>query len=279
MLRNFRNALVAASLLFGGVGSAGAGTMLLEWDAAANAQGYRLYYGTASGQYTQTKDVGNALSASLSGLADCTTWYVAVKAYNSAGESPSFSNEVVGMPRPAITNAGPPSMQGSQLTLNVNGANFQNGATVEVSNPHIVLQNARVVSCNQMQVSATIEPMASGVRASPIGRFEVTVTNPDRVYGQTSNAFEVLLNPRRFDVNVRDEGTRGRVDGKDIVDLARSLSARDADGTRPPDSHWNPDSDLNGDGQVDGEDLAYLASSLVFSRCWNGTTWTANACQ
>src|SRR4029078_2546546 len=132
----------------------------------------------------QSIDVGNVLGTTLSGLTDCTTWYVAVKAYNGAGSSPNFSNEVSGYPRPTVGTTTPAAAkQGSQLTIDVTGTNFQTGASVELDNPNLLIESARALSCTHMQFLATIDPTAAGVRPAAIGDLTMTIVNPDDVFG------------------------------------------------------------------------------------------------
>ena len=216
-------------------------------------------------------DVGDTLEATISGLADCTTSYFAVKAYNFVGECPDFSNEISGWPRPTVDSATPAAaLQGSRLTLDVTGTNFEAGATLEIDNPDVFMGQASTLSCNQIQVATTVEPTARGVRPAEIGNFTVTVVNPDDVYGDLPRAFAVLINEARFDVNTSDATTQGRVDGKDTVSISRPFGSRDGDPT------YDPDADFNGDGWVDGTDLAYIAANL--GRCWSGNAWTVAAC-
>jgi hypothetical protein len=56
--------------------------------------GYRIYYGTASGNYAETIDVGNITTSVVSNLADGTTYYFAVTAYDTSGGESGYSNEV-----------------------------------------------------------------------------------------------------------------------------------------------------------------------------------------
>ena len=70
-----------------------AGQLKLAWDAVADATGYRVYYGTSSGNYSSSVDAQNQTSATVSGLTDGARYYFAAKAYNSATTS-DFSNEV-----------------------------------------------------------------------------------------------------------------------------------------------------------------------------------------
>lgn len=248
-----------------------AGTISLAWTPAAGASGYRVYYGAGSGNYTLSKDVGASTETTISGLNDCTTWYLAVKAYNAAGESPVFSNEVTGWARPRVDASTPNArQQGQRITLEITGSNFQPGATVEIDNPNVHFASADVMDCGTIQLEATVAPSTSGVRAAEVGTFAVSVTNPDDTFGTLTDGFEVLINPARFDVNETDSATRDRVDGKDTVWLARLFGA--------PETAvlYDPDFDLDGDGWVDGQDLSYVASNL--GKCWSGTAWTVASC-
>ena len=67
----------------------------LKWDPnpAPNLAGYRLYYGTSSGVYTQEINVGNMTATLVSNLREGRTYFFAVTAYNTAAESLP-SNEV-----------------------------------------------------------------------------------------------------------------------------------------------------------------------------------------
>ena len=265
-------------------GAAYAGNIELAWSPLSGAAGYRVYHGSNSGAYGQFVDVGASTSANVSGLADCQTHYVAVKAYDGFSESAQFSNEVSGWARPRVTSHTPTSMpQGSQFTLTIDGANFAPGAelistisslpqTVQ-QNDLVRIENVTRLSCTRIQALITVEPMARGQRAMEIGTFAVQfeVVNPDTVFGSRSGSLTVTFNEQRTDINRSDSSTTDRVDGKDLVWLAHSYGASDGQ------PRYNPDSDLNGDGLVDGDDLVFLA--VRFGRCWNGTGWTGQACQ
>jgi hypothetical protein len=153
------------------------------------------------------------------------------------------------------------------------GSNFDPLATVDLGNPNVVLSSVRRLSCGHIQLIATIEPTAAAVRPAQIGRLDLTVVNPpDSVFGTKSQAFEVLVNPARFDINRSDATTTNRIDGKDTVYLSRQF------GTNESNPNYDPDDDFDGDGWVDGQDLAYIASNL--GRCWSASTrtWTLAAC-
>jgi hypothetical protein len=80
--------------------AAGARSVTLVWDASADATvvGYNVYYGGASGNYTNTIDAVGATNATVGGLVKGRTYYFAATAYTAGdGTSPRlespFSNE------------------------------------------------------------------------------------------------------------------------------------------------------------------------------------------
>lgn len=172
------------------VSGASAGAMHLRWDPVADTDlaGYRVFWGTSSGSYSQSRDVGNVTATVLDGLADCTTWYVAVKAYDTAGNvSASFSNEVSGWPRPVVAAVTPVAVeQGRTLTLAVTGTNFLPGATVQLGASGIIVGSASVSSCTALTVQVAVGASAS------IGATNVDVTNPDSVYGSGAGLLTIL---------------------------------------------------------------------------------------
>lgn len=272
MRRMIGTTLVAVAALCAAASSAAAGTISLAWDPVSGATGYRVYYGTSTGNYSSSITTGTA-SATISGLQDCSPYFVAVKAYNAAGESAQFSNELTGWSRPVVTSATPASaIQGDQIVMDIMGSNFQPGAVVDLGNPQVILTSISVLSCSHVQLLATIEPTGPSVRPAQIGKLDVVVSNPDDVFGLRSQGFEVLVNQYRFDINRTDSTTTNRIDGKDTVFLSRNFAISEAD------PNYNPDDDFDGNGWIDGADLAYIASNL--GRCWSAATksWLASAC-
>ncbi len=81
----------------------GAGVAVFSWDApTTNADGsnltdlagYKIHYGAASGTYSDTIDVGNVTTYTISNMGPG-TYYAAVTAYNAAGAESEHSNEAV----------------------------------------------------------------------------------------------------------------------------------------------------------------------------------------
>jgi hypothetical protein len=103
-----------------------AGDVRLAWDAPApvvpEGYRYRVYKGTVSGQLALHADVGNVLAYTVTGLAPG-TYYFAVTAYTSLGESDQ-SNEVI-----ADVGAAPFTMTAGPTVSNIG----QNSALVSWS--------------------------------------------------------------------------------------------------------------------------------------------------
>lgn len=104
-------------------GTSRAEQVALSWNAPTtytdgtpmtDLTGYKIYYGTSSGNYSNVTDVGNVTSYTVANLATG-TYYFAVTAYDSAGVESAYSNEVVLTPSPS-----PPVS--SAITDPVNGA-------------------------------------------------------------------------------------------------------------------------------------------------------------
>jgi hypothetical protein len=83
-------------------GGGGANSLMLSWKAPTTNEdgttlidlaGFKLYYGTQSGQYSQVIDVGNYNTAEIGDLGSG-TYYLAITAYDTYGNESRFSNEI-----------------------------------------------------------------------------------------------------------------------------------------------------------------------------------------
>jgi len=72
------------------------GSVILAWSASTDPSvvGYNVYYGGASGAYTNEISVGNATNATISGLVEGTTYYFAATTHASSGMESPFSGEL-----------------------------------------------------------------------------------------------------------------------------------------------------------------------------------------
>ena len=238
-------------------GFALAGTVSLAWDPVPDPDvaGYRVYYGTTSGVYSQFLSVAKLpTTADVKNLQDCKTYYLAVKALDSNGnESTGFSNEVAGFAAPVPASLSPSSAKQSaaNLVVTVTGTNFDTQARPDFG-PDVMVNSYSSISCTQLQASITIAATARVNSAPALPRL-VAVVNQGGARGKKSGAFTVLFNERRADIDVS-----GRVMGRDL------LYWRNAFGSVTGNPAYDIDSDLNGDGVVDGADLTLLA-------VWHGT--------
>jgi hypothetical protein len=73
----------------------------LTWDPPVDSTyvaGYIIYYGTASKAYSQSIDVGNTTTYTVSSLNNGQIYFFATTAYNYDGEQSVYSNEIRNRP-------------------------------------------------------------------------------------------------------------------------------------------------------------------------------------
>lgn len=95
-----RATLFACGALIVPASVAGQTLSTVGWDPSPDSQvvGYLLSWGTASGSYTSTVDVGNSTYWTLTGLVPGQRYYASVRAYDSNGVASNPSNEVTWQP-------------------------------------------------------------------------------------------------------------------------------------------------------------------------------------
>jgi len=69
-----------------------------SWNPVLGAAGYKVYYGTASGKYTDSIDVGKTTSKDITGLTNGRQYYFVATAYNDKKAESAYSNEVAVTP-------------------------------------------------------------------------------------------------------------------------------------------------------------------------------------
>ena len=119
-----RAELLGAILLLAGslVSVQAAPSVTLAWNPSADPSvvGYRMHYGTSSGNYTTTLDLGNTTKVTLSNLTPGIPYFIVVTAYNASGAESKPTNEI------SATTSGSPTVV---LSTPGNSANF-NGPTM-----------------------------------------------------------------------------------------------------------------------------------------------------
>jgi hypothetical protein len=107
-----------------------AAPVTLAWNAVSTpgVDGYVLYYGDTSGNYSMSMDVGNYTTAAISGLEAGRTYYFAVTVYDMYDNESLYSNEVnYTIP---VTDGTPPTVA---ITSPVNGSSVSRKSTVTIS--------------------------------------------------------------------------------------------------------------------------------------------------
>jgi hypothetical protein len=95
---------------------------VLTWDRSTSTgvSGYRIYYGTASGSYTNSLAVGNVTNQTILGLAGGVTYFFAVRAYTVSGVESAFSVETRFIT--GLAKVQGRTLSNRQFILTVNGA-------------------------------------------------------------------------------------------------------------------------------------------------------------
>lgn len=167
-----------------------AGTITLAWDPVTSPElaGYRIYTGTASGNYSQTVDAPPVATVqSIGGLNDCTTYFLAMKSLAADGsESVNFSQEVSGFTRPSLSLVLPGLVTpGSTVAVILDGVSFQDGATLSFSTPGISASELNVQSCSRATATITVAPGAL------LGPVDISIVNPGNVPGTLNAAMTI----------------------------------------------------------------------------------------
>ncbi len=165
---SLRNGLVAVLWIvsLAWPNTANTATLSVAWDPSPgpNVAGYIVYWGTQSGGQSQNLDVGNQLSAQVTGLADGTWYYLVVRAYNSTGAMSDPSAEASGM-TPAAGASPLPS-----ISCPVPTASSSNGNPVRVTFSPTVTGGAS-------PVSASCSPASGALFSVGNNPFSCTVTD------------------------------------------------------------------------------------------------------
>jgi hypothetical protein len=192
-----------------------AGQIRLAWDASSDPSvtGYTIYYGTSSGTYTQSINVGNTTTYTVQSLTNGVTYYFVVKAYN--GNFSANSNQVSGVP----TNQPPSILDPGDITMRTGALNLP----ISASDPDFdVLTFTATGLPSGLTISAATGVISGTV---PVGVHSVTVTVRDGVL-QASTNFIITATPNTTPTLAAVANQSN--DTNDIVSL--QLSGNDADG-------------------------------------------------
>lgn len=205
--RKLASRLPGVILVLSLAGVTHAGTVSIAWDPVPDTDvaGYRVFWGAATATYSDQVDVGNVTATTIT-VGDCQDWFVAVKAYDAAGnQSLEYSNEVVGWARPVVSTLQPSVVErGWRTSVLISGSNFKPGSSVLIDWPGVVVENVSITACDRLTVDVVVANNA------PEGLATVEVIQPDQVFGAKVSGLEISRDktpPGRVP-NHRREGDR-----------------------------------------------------------------------
>jgi Fibronectin type III domain/Bacterial Ig domain len=184
-------------------------SVTLAWDPSPDPQavGYRIYYGVAQGNYTNSAPVGAVTTATVTGLVVGTTYYFAATAFDTNGIESIFSNETTYTPTPAVNQ--PPTLDAlANVTINegaaqqtVNLSGISSGAANETQTLVVTATSSNPTLIPNPTVTYTSPNGTGTIRFTPVnlafGSATITVQVND---GGSSNntltrSFTVTVNP------------------------------------------------------------------------------------
>lgn len=192
----------------------------LAWDPnqEPDLAGYKLYYGTSSGSYQQSVDVGNLTQYSLSGLQNGVTYYFAVTAYDTEGYESGYSNEVS-----ARENLPPQAFASSSVTSGHAplAVNFQGSGTD---------QDGSIVSYSwDFGDGATSTLQNPSHTFTSAGNYTVRLTLSDNDGATASATVQITVTAPNLPPTVTI--TASPISGQAPLSVSFSATASDSDGT------------------------------------------------
>jgi hypothetical protein len=233
IVRNFfralcrnRFALVSAALLglAAEASAAAAASVSLAWNAnsESNIAGYRLQYGTTSGVYPNSLDVGKVTTATADGLNPGDTYYFVVVAYNTAGQTSPPSAQV-SYTVPGTPNTAPSATAGS-LTVLEDG---QSALTLDGSDPEgDALTFTVVANPTKGTLSGTPPNLTYKPNANANGSDSFTFRASDGLLNSATATYNITITP----VNDAPVATARTIATNEDTSVAATLSGTDIDG-------------------------------------------------
>ena len=152
----------------------------LEWDANSEEDlaGYKIYYGTSSGNYGTPISVGKISASELSGLTEGTTYYVAITAIDTSDNESEKSDEVNGVAQ------SPPSTTTSVATTTTTALATTTTTTASDTQAPTINITAPTASSTYSTSNSTIN--IGGTSSDNVGVTQITWSNNRGGSGSTS---------------------------------------------------------------------------------------------
>lgn len=176
----------------------------LAWDAVTtnadgspctDLSGYKIYFGTTSGQYSSSRDVGNLVTYHLTGLSTGTTYFIATSAYDTSGMESEYSNEVVYNVLPACAYSILPASQ----TFDSSGSSGQINLTTQATCAWTAVSNAPswllLTSNSSGSGNATVYYTASANTGTASRTGTLTIAGQTFMVNQSGSACAFSISP------------------------------------------------------------------------------------
>lgn len=192
--RLMKRAGIMVALLFLLTKTASAGELTVSWDANAESdlKGYKLYYGTSTGNYNTVVDVGNVINYNLTGLSEGETYFFAVTAYDTAYNESGFSDEVsaqvqvIDVTPPEIYAVNVTNATSIRLTFSeeVEKASAENVANYNINN-NVTINSISLDQENRV-VQIETSPHQAGSYSIVVNNVKDLAPNPNTIAANSS---------------------------------------------------------------------------------------------
>lgn len=274
-----------------------AGSITLDWfrNPEPDIAGYKVYYGTVSGQYTTSANAGTSTNITISGLTGGQTYFFAATAYNTAGRESKPSTEISSL---IADSTGPQSNSPPSITAPANFSAAKNTATpisgislfdADAGSANVTVTIAATRGTISLRTNVAggltgaqvaFNRTASVQISAPIAAINATFANSN---GLVYTGLLNLVGPDVLTFNVNDNGNSGlggpltassqvtaNVTG-DSVDTWRNAYFNTADLIDPAKSNiWGDDADPDQDGFSDLQEYGLARDPLVRESGTNG---------
>ena len=220
--------------------------------------GYNIYYGVASGTYSNKVVLGVTTNATISGLIEGTTYYFAATAFNVAGVESLFSNETSWtIPLPVVNH--PPTLNSiNNMTISVNArlqtvnlSGITSGATNEIQKLTVTAISSKPALIPNPTVTYTSPNITGKLSFTP-------------VHNATGTAIlSVTVNDGQTQSNTATRVFTVTVTSKRSSSVAALAEAATAAVTLQPAAHANGELALNIAGVTGHQYVVQASSDLV----------------
>jgi hypothetical protein len=164
-----------------------------------NLAGYKIYYGTSPGNYSEIIDVGKATTHTIADLTDGFTYYFVATAYNTSGYESGYSNEV-SKTIPQQYSVSPVSI--NLGSVGVGSSSSPRTVTIKnMSNADLIINSITISGANQSEFIQTSSCSTIPEKSSCL----VTVTfSPAAPFGKKSAIMSISSNnPKKPIINIK----------------------------------------------------------------------------